>query len=80
MKPGMPENYGKPLIEIWHLELTRECEDSAYRSKCPFCKNGVLFVGRDIKTLRLSRYDRCISCGQLIKYLDPYINNEFFGD
>jgi hypothetical protein len=80
MKSHIPKNLDKAPIEVWHIELDRECDESAYRSKCPFCKNGIFLVARIQKTMQLSRYDRCVSCGQLIKYLDPHINHEIFGD
>ena len=65
----LPKNFNAPILEIPHLELNRY-GDSCYKSCCPVCKDGILLVGRDFKTLELEEFDRCISCGQRIKYLD----------
>lgn len=65
-----PENVGAPTIAIAHSSLTRYNDESAYKSKCPACKEGVLLVMRDQKTLELRKDDRCILCAQHVIYSD----------
>lgn len=62
-------NMDLKLIEISHMELLRY-GDSMYKSICPTCKMGLLLVGRDQETLILQEYDRCILCGQRVRYTD----------
>jgi len=64
------QNVDAPLLEVEHANLRRASDNSAYRSVCPACPEGILMVGRDQDTFQLLEYDRCIVCGQLIKYLD----------
>ena len=63
-------NKNEPVIEVNHKDLERANDNSAYRSDCPKCKKGALFIYRDPKTLILQEYDRCVLCGQQFKYLD----------
>ena len=64
------KNVDAAVLEVHHAELERYSDKSAYRSRCPVCPKGVLLVGRDPVTLELLEYDRCITCGQQIRYLD----------
>lgn len=64
-----PINIDKEPIPIKHSSLKRT-DDSIYRSVCPECKEGVLLVGRDLETFKLSEVDRCISCAQQFIYTD----------
>ena len=65
--------YGKnlynPIVEIYHAHLIRANDDSVFRSRCPFCTTGTLLVMRCSDGI-LSDIDRCISCGQMVKYKD----------
>lgn len=67
-----------PPIEVRHSLLSRATTESAYRSVCPSCHHGILLVRRDELTMKLQRDDRCISCGQAVRYLDAAINGEEF--
>lgn len=67
------KNINAPIIECCQLELKRYSKDSEFKTICPECKVGLLLVSRDQKTLELSEYDRCLLCGQRIKYLDIQI-------
>lgn len=62
-------NSNKPMLEVKHKELERLSSNSNFRSVCPVCKEGVLFVRRG-ENLKLSRYDNCVLCGQQFKYTD----------
>jgi hypothetical protein len=73
-----PTNINSPVIRIAHSELERWDEDSAYKSKCPTCKDGVLLIHRDMSTLKLKRHDMCVSCGQQFYYTDERIRWETF--
>jgi hypothetical protein len=73
-----PPNLHKTLIKVAHSELKRWDEDSAYKSKCPVCEDGLLLIARDPKSFLLLRYDRCVSCGQMFMYTDETINGEGF--
>ena len=64
-----PKNIGKPQIDVQYVTL-EIIELGKWKRKCPACKDGILLVRRDNTTLRLLESDRCISCGQLIKYID----------
>lgn len=70
-------NIAEPPMGLWHASLERVGE-SAYRSHCPACDKGMLFVGRDQETMKLLRRDRCTWCGQEVRYLDAGINGEEF--
>jgi len=63
-----------PLL-VSHTDLERVSE-SPYRSRCPACNKGVLFVHRDQTTLALINADRCTYCGQLVIYTDKIIAGE----
>ena len=62
-------NIRKPAVAVKHSSLTR-FGDSAYKSVCPVCKEGILPVGRDPRSFELQEYDRCFLCGQQFQYLD----------
>ena len=75
----LPDNIDKPLIRVAHAELERFSGESAYRSKCPVCEGGVLFISRDPEAgFLLMRRDRCVICGQSFYYTDETINGEGF--
>ena len=63
-------NLDKDIIGIKHSELTRSDSETAYKSNCPACDDGILLVARDQETLVLEEYDRCVLCGQAFRYLD----------
>lgn len=71
-----PVNCDAPPLSVLHADLVVWSEESDYKSCCPSCKDGLLLVHRDPKTLRLLRRDRCISCGQVVDYLDQQIAGE----
>lgn len=75
----LPRNMHEPAIEVTHAELTRTNEETAYKSKCvrEGC-DGVLLMIRDAESLKLSRDDRCIACGQPYRYVDESVNGEPF--
>jgi hypothetical protein len=70
-----PPNLRNPPQHIKHTELRRTGE-SAYRSVCPVCGKGVLFVRRDQESLALVNLDGCVICGQTFIYTDKEINGE----
>lgn len=60
-----------PCIDVIHFQLTPMSEKAnKWASICPACKAGTLGVGRDRKTLVLQELDRCLLCGQQVRYLD----------
>lgn len=63
-------NFNNPVIQVMHRNLRRDGEEAPFRSRCPFCFNGILFVRRDDETFRLLSMDRCVLCGQAVEYLD----------
>jgi hypothetical protein len=63
------ENLRKPTLVLKHSSLHR-FSDSAYKSHCPVCRDGVLLVRRDPKTFKLEEDDFCVSCGQTFRYSD----------
>jgi len=69
-KRGYPKLFDAKPIHITHSKLERADDESAYRSRCPGCKDGLLLVMRDQKTMQLQAEDRCVSCGQLFIYDD----------
>lgn len=62
-------NYAMPPIEVKHSDLKR-FGDSLYKSECPKCKDGLLLVGRNSKTLKLEARDVCVNCGRRFIYAD----------
>ena len=72
-------NATKDPIRISHASLERWGENSAYKSKCPECKDGLLLIHRDPNlNYALVRADRCVSCGQQVYYTDDAVNGESF--
>lgn len=75
MKPG--ENVEKEVLRVSHASLTRsDPENSPFKSECPVCKDGVLLVRRDAKSLKLVRDDSCVLCGQRFHYVDEKLGPE----
>ncbi len=75
--PPKPNNVrAKPLQRVSHATLTRWCDESDYRSKCPACDEGILLVLRDQVTHALINVDRCVGCGQTVIYTDKFIGGE----
>lgn len=66
-------NFGKDPIRVAHASLERANDESVFRSKCPACEKGVLFVARSQKTFNLLREDACVGCGQRFIYTDQQI-------
>lgn len=69
----MSKEYGlnikNRIKKIKHTELLR-FGDSIYKSQCPECVSGILFVLRDPKDFKLMNVDRCTCCGQQFEYAD----------
>jgi len=63
-------NIDEPVLEVRHADLKRSSVDSLYRSECPKCLEGILPVQRDMETFQLIEHDRCLLCGQRVRYLD----------
>jgi hypothetical protein len=74
------ENMDKPAVRVRHEDLEPLDGQSQrgynppvipnYKSECFVCDAGILLVGRNQKTFRLQREDRCVNCGQLYIYED----------
>jgi len=62
-------NVDAPAIEVRHADLQRCSSESPFKSKCPSCENGMLLLYRGING-QLQEVDRCIACGQTVRYLD----------
>lgn len=63
-------NIDADIVEVKHTELRRWSDSSLFKSHCPVCNDGILLVRRDQDTFELLDHDRCVSCGQLVRYLD----------
>jgi len=63
-------NIKTPILDVRHQDLKRVSDNSSFRSVCPACKKGILLVGRDQQTFELLEFDRCILCGQQVRYTD----------
>jgi hypothetical protein len=63
-------NLYKEPITVVHADMEKVTEESIFRSFCPVCKEGLLMVGRDQRTLKLRATDNCILCGQRVVYSD----------
>jgi uncharacterized protein (DUF983 family) len=74
-KTRVPNMTNEPT-HVSHASLER-WSDSAYKSKCPACKDGLLLIYRDVD-FKLVRLDRCVSCGQQVYYTDETVNGEPF--
>jgi len=70
----LPPNLNAPAKMVHHADLKRLDEESAYKSECPVCPDGLLLVRRVMGVLQ--RQDFCIGCGQPVLYLDHTINGE----
>jgi hypothetical protein len=67
---GLIYNASLPAMEVRHQDLER-VDGSPFRSKCPNCKDGVLFMRREApKTHYLSTHDNCTFCGRTFIYPD----------
>jgi len=62
-------NINKPSLNVKHAKLERY-SDSAYKSLCPVCKEGILFMRRHPETGQLLEGDNCGLCGQAFVYAD----------
>jgi len=62
-------NIRNPIINVKHQELNRTGEN-LYESVCPVCKAGILLIKQNRSSLRFSRHDSCILCGQRVYYTD----------
>ena len=62
-------NFFQEPIHVNHADLER-MGDSIFKSVCPKCKDGVLLVNRDQRTLGIVKKDRCILCAQSFIYDD----------
>ena len=60
----------EPVLEVYHSRLGIVTISSGYKRECPFCWAGMFLVGRDKETFELEEYDRCLYCGQRVRYLD----------
>lgn len=70
------KNLGKPIKKVKYKHLKVWDENSpAYKRVCPVCKKGALLVQRN-PDMTISKFDRCLSCGQEVEYVDFY---EVFG-
>lgn len=64
-------NLGANPVELRHQDLTRISGESDFRSWCPFCKNGILFVMRKQQhPYSILTHDRCCACGRGVIYTD----------
>lgn len=66
----MTENLENPTIAVYWSRLLPVGDDPVYRRECPFCEDGIFLVGRNRGTFVLEEFDRCVSCGQSIRYID----------
>jgi len=64
------KNINEPAVHVKHSELERENTSSRFRSTCPVCQEGILFVRRHSESYALLAQDNCILCGQRIIYDD----------
>jgi hypothetical protein len=68
--PVKPDNLHAPMMDVRHADLKRLSDYSPFKSDCPVCPCGVLLMARDRKTHELLEFDRCIVCGQSVRYTD----------
>ncbi|KKN96699.1 hypothetical protein LCGC14_0163430 [marine sediment metagenome] len=68
LEPTKPSNIEKPILRIYYADLEPVRADSFSR-ECPFCVVGTLLLRRDDDG-RIEMLDRCIGCGQQVKYVD----------
>ena len=68
--PVRPDNLHAPMMDVRHGDLKRFSDDSPHKSDCPVCPGGVLLMQRDRRTHELIDVDRCIGCGQAVRYTD----------
>lgn len=69
-------NYAAPRREVRHADLKRSDDETAYKSECPECEEGLLLVQRDSSSFVLLRDDMCIHCWTRFRYTDEAINGE----
>jgi hypothetical protein len=72
------QNIHKEPLKVKHSDLKRSNDESAFKSQCPACPDGILLVARRQRTFKLERHDRCVVCGQAVYYLDESVNGETF--
>lgn len=63
-------NRYKQVQRLYHKNLKRISDDSAYKSACPFCAHGTLMMVRDFYSGKLLAKDACLYCGQNVTYID----------
>lgn len=58
-------------IKVAHADLMRRDSDSPYKSICPVCNEGTLYVHRNpVYPYYLMNTDQCTNCGQKFIYGD----------
>lgn len=63
------KNIDATIMSVHHAALRRH-GDSAYKSVCPACGDGILAVSLHPETFLMLKEDICRSCGQQYEYLD----------
>lgn len=58
-----------PELPVRHQDLVR-VGDSVHASECPRCNGGVLPMQRLAHNRLLLNTDRCLNCGQAVRYTD----------
>jgi len=64
------KNLTAAVITVRHEDLPIWSDESYYKRKCPVCEEGLLLVARDSDTGLLQEHDRCVLCGQHVRYED----------
>jgi ribosomal protein S27AE len=62
--------WNRAIMVVKHAALRRFSSNSMFKRECPRCHEGVLLVARDPTTYRLLDRDRCVLCGQRVRYTD----------
>ncbi len=68
-------NINNPIKIIKYMNLKRYSNESIYKSICPECEEGILFMQRDVNTFKIIDQDRCTLCGQSFRYEDIELFN-----
>jgi hypothetical protein len=68
-KQGIILNARRQRLRVVHGNL-RRYGDSAFKSYCPACEDGILLMERDPGTGELLSMDRCLGCAQGFVYVD----------
>jgi C4-type Zn-finger protein len=62
---------GENVIDLRHANQEKVSDNSDWKVECPFCTEGLFLVQRNQNSpYQLLQFDKCLGCGQHVRWLD----------